>query len=216
MASIPSNPKIYHITHLDNLPNIASRMELASDANRIASGLTCSLVGMSTIKQRRLTEIEVLCHPGTKVGQYVPFYFCPRSIMLFILHKANNPELTYRGGQKPIVHLEIDLYAAIRWADANRVRWAFSNGNAGAYVTSFFNDPLDLCNLDWIAIGSRDFSDPRVKEGKQAEFLMFGTLPWMLVNKIGTIDNIVATKAQAALVNTRHQPEIAAEPSWYF
>jgi hypothetical protein len=85
MASVPSTPKIYHITHIDNLPNIAVSMGLVSDANRIANSLSCLLVGMSTIKQRRLQEIEVSCHPGTKVGQYVPFYFCPRSVMLFKL-----------------------------------------------------------------------------------------------------------------------------------
>lgn len=125
MASAPSSPKIYHITHIDNLPNIAASGGLVSDANRIANSLSCSLVGMSTIKQRRLHEIEVSCHPGTKVGQYVPFYFCPRSVMLFILHKANNPELTYRGGQQTIVHLEADLDAAITWANTNGVQWAF-------------------------------------------------------------------------------------------
>jgi hypothetical protein len=216
MASVPSNPKIYHITHIDNLPNIASRMELISDASRIASGLTCLLVGMSTIKQRRLKEIEVSCHPGTKVGQYVPFYFCPRSVMLYILHKANNPELTYRGGQQPIVHLEIDFDAAITWANTNRVRWAFSNGNAGAYITDFYKDPADLVKLDWFAIGSIKFSDPKVKEGKQAEFLMFDVFPWTLVDKIGTVNSTIATKVQIALANAGHQPEIVPESGWYF
>jgi hypothetical protein len=50
MASVPSSPKIYHITHVDNLPNIAASAGLVLDANRIASRLSCSLVGMSTIK----------------------------------------------------------------------------------------------------------------------------------------------------------------------
>ncbi|NMF83162.1 hypothetical protein E1H13_07385 [Nodosilinea sp. P-1105] len=40
----PSNPKIYHITHLDNLTGIATTGSLVSDAKRIASGLSCSLV----------------------------------------------------------------------------------------------------------------------------------------------------------------------------
>lgn len=216
MALVPSSPKIYHITHIDNLPNIASRMELVSDANRIASGLTCSLVGMSTIKQRRLNEIEVSCHPGTKVGQYVPFYFCPRSVMLYILYKANNPELTYRGGQQPIVHLEINFHTALAWANTHGVRWAFSNGNAGAYITDFYKDPADLVHLDWSAIGSNNFSDSKVKEGKQAEFLMFDVFPWRLVDKIGTVNSTIATKVQIALANAGHQPKIVPEPSWYF
>jgi hypothetical protein len=192
MASAPSSPKIYHITHIDNLPNIAASGGLVSDANRIANSLSCSLVGMSTIKQRRLHEIEVSCHPGTKVGQYVPFYFCPRSVMLFILHKANNPELTYRGGQQTIVHLEADLDAAITWANTNGVQWAFSDGNAGAYITAFYRDPAALAHLDWSAINSIDFRDAKVKEGKQAEFLMFDVFPWTLIEKIGTINGVVA------------------------
>jgi ssDNA thymidine ADP-ribosyltransferase, DarT len=216
MASVPSSPKIYHITHIDNLPNIAASMELVSDANRIANGLTCSLVGMSTIKQRRLNEIEVSCHLGTTVGQYVPFYFCPRSVMLYILHKANNPELTYRDGQQPIVHLEADLNSVMNWANANGARWAFSNGNAGAYITEFYKDPADLIHLDWSAIYSADFRDAKVKEGKQAEFLMFDLFPWTLIEKIGTINSTIATKVQTALARAGHQPIIAIEPSWYF
>jgi hypothetical protein len=216
MASVPSRPKIYHITHIDNLPNIAASKRLVSDANRIASGLTCSLVGMSTIKQRRLNEIEVSCYLGTTVGQYVPFYFCPRSVMLYILHKANNPELTYRDGQQPIVHLEADLNSVMNWANANGVRWAFSNGNAGAYITDFYKDPADLIHLDWSAIYSTDFRDAKVKEGKQAEFLMFDVFPWTLIEKIGTINSTIATKVKTALASAGHQPIIAIEPSWYF
>lgn len=211
-----SSPKIYHITHIDNLLNIAASVWLVSDANRIANSLSCSLVGMSTIKQRRLDEIEVSCHPGTKVGQYVPFYFCPRSVMLFILHKANNPELTYRGGQQPIVHLEADLNTTMSWANTNGVRWAFSNGNAGAYITAFYRDPTDLVHLDWTAINSTDFRDAKVKEGKQAEFLMFDVFPWTLIEKIGTINSTMAAKVQTALANVQHQPIVAIEPSWYF
>jgi ssDNA thymidine ADP-ribosyltransferase, DarT len=33
---------------------------------------------MSTIKQRRLA-LPVTCHANDHVGDYVPFYFCPRS-----------------------------------------------------------------------------------------------------------------------------------------
>jgi hypothetical protein len=117
MASMPPNPKIYHITHVNNIAGIVANQGLVSDANRITNQLSCSLVGMSTIKQRRLNEIEVSCYPGTKVGQYVPFYFCPRSIMLYILYQGNHPELTYKDGQQPIVHLQADLYSVIQTFD---------------------------------------------------------------------------------------------------
>ncbi len=112
----PKNPKIYHITHLENLPQIVDNV-LWSDAERIRRGLNCTIVGMSEIKRRRREELEVNCNVGTKVGEYVPLYLCPRSIMLFLLHRGNHPDLTYRGGQRPIVHLEADLRTVVEWAD---------------------------------------------------------------------------------------------------
>jgi hypothetical protein len=62
----------------------------------IARGGPERSVGMSEIKENRM-RLSVKCHDGDTVGEYVPFYFCPRSIMLF---KANHPGLTYRGGDR--------------------------------------------------------------------------------------------------------------------
>jgi ssDNA thymidine ADP-ribosyltransferase, DarT len=216
MTSTPDRPKIYHITHVDNLPSIATGMGLVSDAQRIASDLSCSLVGMSTIKQRRLEEIEVTCHPRTTVGQYVPFYFCPRSIMLYILRMGNHPDVTYRGGQPQIVHLQADFHQVIAWANSNAVPWAFTSANAGSRLTSFYNDPAQLSEIDWDAVRSTDFRDAKIKEGKQAEFLLFNVFPWTLIEKVGTIDPMIASKTQTALAIASHQPIIAVEPSWYF
>ncbi len=112
----PENPKIYHITHVDNLPSIVAQGGLLSDAAMIAEGGPIAPIGMSTIKQWRLT-LPVKCHSGDHVGDYVPFYFCPRSIMLYVIHCSNHPELSYRGGQGPIVHLESNLLDVVNWAN---------------------------------------------------------------------------------------------------
>src|SRR5688500_18296866 len=102
--AVPANPAIYHITHVDNLAQIAADGLLYSDAVMVARGGPPAAIGMSEIKRRRLYELHVKTHPNTRVGEYVPFYFCPRSIMLYLLHMPNHPELTYRGGQGLIVH----------------------------------------------------------------------------------------------------------------
>lgn len=191
MASMPSSPKIYHITHVNNLTSIVANHGLVSDAKRITNQLSCSLVGMSTIKQRRLQEIEVSCYPGTKVGQYVPFYFCPRSIMLYILHRGNHPEIIYKEGQQSIVHLQADLHSVIHWANTQDINWAFSDLNAGSYLATFYNDMSHLSQLNWSAIKATYFRDSQIKDGKQAEFLMFDFFPWQLIEKIGTLNNTI-------------------------
>lgn len=109
MSPVPAQPKIYHITHVDNLPAIVRDRVLVSDATMLARGGPSVTIGMSEIKRRRIEEIMVTSHPDTKVGDYVPFYFCPRSVMLYLIYRANHQDLSYRGGQDPIVHLEADL-----------------------------------------------------------------------------------------------------------
>ena len=101
MPDPPEQPKIYHITHIDNLPSIVKE-GLVSDAAMIARGGQAKMIGMSHIKQRRLS-LPVSCHPGDHVGDYVPFYFCSRSVMLYLIY-MRNAELTYRDGQSAIVH----------------------------------------------------------------------------------------------------------------
>lgn len=216
MSPMPDRPKIYHITHVDNLAKIIRDGVLWSDAERIQRKLDCAIVGMSEIKRRRLEEIEVDCHPGTMVGQYVPFYFCPRSVMLYILHMGNSPGLTYHGGQGPIVHLRADLRRVLEWAETEGRRWAFSRGNAGAYYAEFFNEEPGLNDLNWDYISRADWRDPDVKEAKQAELLIEVSFPWELIEMVGVMDHPREQQVTGVLHNTAHQPRVAVERSWYY
>ena len=216
MSPPPSRPQIYHITHIENLNPIATCTELWSDGECLRRGASHTRVGMSGIKAPRLYELDVDCHPGTKVGEYVPFYFCPRSIMLYLVYRGNHPELTYTGGQRPLVHLVADLREVVRLSEAQRVRWAFSDRNAGTRYTTFYKDLTDLDRVDWDAVAARDFRDPFVKEGKQAEFLVYGALPWSLVRWIGTCDQTMAERAIQALQGAEHQPLVSVEAGWYY
>ena len=140
-ATVPKQIKIYHIIHISKLPAILTEGYLLSDSairKRVAVGVT---IGMREIKRRRLEELELTSHPGLRIGECVPFYFCPRSIMLYMFHMQNHPDIEYRGGQEPILHLVSDLYRVVEWAEQNGARWAFTHSNAGSY---FFEDYATL------------------------------------------------------------------------
>lgn len=216
MMAMPTRPKIYHITHVENIAPITGAGLIWSDARRLECGVDCQVIGMSEIKRRRLEELSVPCHPGTRVGEYVPFYFCPRSIMLYILHRGNHPDICYRQGQTPIVHLQADLFDTVAWAQARSVRWAFSAVNAGARYAEFFSDVADLHQINWDAVAQDDFRDTETKEGKQAEFLVFDSFPWHLVEKVGVIDAEIAGQAGLAICEASHQPIVNIERTWYF
>jgi hypothetical protein len=136
--------------------------------------------------------------------------------MLYVIHCANHPELTYRGGQDPIVHLEADLHRVVAWANDNRVRWAFSLSNAGAYYTEFRSNLSDLHELDWDAIAARDFRDPDVKECKQAEFLLYGYFPFVLVERIGVFNALIRDTVTQALAGGGYTPCIEVRAEWYY
>ncbi len=212
---VPLNPKIYHITHLDNLPSVVDAV-LWSDAERIRRGLCCTVVGMSEIKRRRLEELEVDCQPGTMVGEYVPFYFCPRSIMLYLLYRGNHPEITYHGGQGPLIHLRADLNAVLQWLQREGRQWAFSKGNAGARYASFFGDSAELDRLDWDSIPLTEWRDPDVKEAKQSEFLVYESFPWDLVEYIGVQNDATLDRVMTALARAQHQPAAGLQTGWYY
>ncbi len=172
------------------------------------------MIGFDHIKRRRLEEIEVGCHPGTMVGDYVPFYFCPRSVMLFVISKRH-PDLQYHGGQREIVHLVSTVEAAIR-AAANRP-WAYSDGNAGASYTTFYDDLSRMTEIvDSDAVRSSNWRDPAVKEKKQAEFLVHESFPWSAFHEIGVVDQAVANKVDAALRSAIHKPRARVHSEWYY
>lgn len=171
---------------------------------------------MNEIKKRRLEEIEVSTHPGTKVGEYVPFYFCPRSIMLFLIYKGNHIQLDYSGGQKPVLHLESDLKTVIQWANRQGRAWAFSKNNAGAYYADFYSDIQRLDQINWNAVHATDFRDRDIKEGKQAEFLVFRSFPWHLIQQIGVIDEQLKQKVEILIRQHSHRPSVNVKREWYY
>ena len=112
MNQMPAQPKLYHITHLDNLPSIVADGKLWSDAAMIPQGGPLATIGMNSIKQRRLRlpvgiRATTLGNMSPSISAHVP--------SCSICSSGNHPELNYTGGQAPILHLEADLDAVVQW-----------------------------------------------------------------------------------------------------
>lgn len=211
----PDRPQLYHITHIDNLPSILQDGGLRSDATMMARGGPAAAIGMSSIKSRRL-RLPVKCFPGDRVGDYVPFYFCPRSVMLYLLHRSNHPGLDYQGGQTPILHLVADMHEVVDWANREGRRWAFTLSNAGTEYTEFRNRLGQLDQVNWTAVAATDFRQPQIKEGKQAEFLVRDFLPWYLVQRIGVYSRAVHQQVATILRAESSRPLVEIRPAWYY
>ncbi len=210
---VPASPKIYHIVHVDKLAAILASGGLLCDAKIARRSPTGTTIGMSGIKGRRLNELTLTSFPDLHVGDCVPFYFCPRSIMLYFIFKGNHPDLGYVGGQTPILHLEADLWKVCAWANQNKKRWVFTTSNAGSY---YFNDHSkwnDLNLVCWEAIAARDWQS--CKEGKQAEFLLEESFPWHLVDRIG-VSSQAYSQVKGILSSAGDRPGVEIKRDWYY
>lgn len=196
---MPRDPKqvlVYHITHVDNLPSILKDGGLHSDAVMAARDPT--LIGYSEIKKRRLNEINVSCCLFHNVGDFVPFYFCPRSPMLFSINKGNTGHPP--GCQRNILHLVSTVADGLSAGKS----WAISSGNAGAYHTTFKADLEALDSLDWGAIRATDWQGKQHQ--KMAEFLVQDFFPWGAINQIGCFNSTIATKVTELLKSRNISP----------
>jgi len=206
MKLIPAQIPIYHITDIGNLSSILDAGGLYSDKNM--EQRNSIKIGYSHIKQRRLSQIRVDCCNGRFVGEFVPFYFCPRSPMLYTINQGNTGLAP--GCQRTILHLVSTLAEGI---SQNRA-WAISDGNAGAPYASFSADPAVLEELDWSAIRTNRWQGKTHQ--KMAEFLLADFFAWTHIQTIGCHNNQTALQVIKLLKNQAHCPTVSVKPNWYY
>ena len=211
--SVPVSPKIYHIVHIDRLASIINDGFLRCDSEVVKRSSSGTTIGMSSIKQRRLLRL-LNSHSNLYVGDCVPFYFCPRSVMLYVISQANHFELSYRGSQNPIVHLEADLYQTVKLAKQNNLRWAFTRVNASASYAKDWCNLADLEKIDWDAVNASNWTN--CKESKQAEFLIEKQFSWTLVSRIGVRTQLIREQANKIMKDAIHKPQVQIIPKWYY
>jgi hypothetical protein len=180
-------PAIYHITHINNLRRIIAEGGLHCD--RRAQDVKSVNIGHMHIKQRRLNRPVPLGPRGT-VGDYVPFYFAPRSPMLYAISRGGVEG--YTEGQQPVIYLR----STAEMVDEAGLRWVFTEGHADMGYTDFFDDFRDLIKIDWPLMEERYWhdtdDDPDRKRRRQAEFLVHQFFPWELVSYVGVYDHSIA------------------------
>jgi len=200
---------IYHITPINNLERIIAEGGLRCD--RAAQELKVVNIGHRHIKERRMNR-QVPVGPGGTVGDYVPFYFAPRSPMLYAINGGWVEG--YKGGQKPIIYL---CSTAESVSEAG-LQWVFTEGHADMRFTDFFDDLKDLDKIDWNVMQARYWNDtdeaPDRKRRRQAEFLVYEFFPWELVSYIGVYDHSIAAKVGEIIKGG--SPEIGIEQGWYY
>lgn len=203
---------VFHITHVGNLAAIMAHGGLVSDSRLAQLRLAPIGIAHQHIKQRRATTTVPLPMAGT-LADYVPFYFCPRSPMLYANHGGG---VVGAPAQDRILHLVSEAESI----DAAGLPFCFSDSHAVTQPTGFHDNLASLSTLNWPYVNARDWRDtpqhPDRKRRKQAEFLVRDELPWRLVSRIGVMNAATATAVAGLLAGVAHVPQVLVRPDWYY
>jgi hypothetical protein len=207
----PNPTKVYHITRVENLPSI------------VGAGLLCT-TRKSTLKvghkdiayahiqdRRALTTVPL--PPDGGLHDYVPFYFGPRSPMLYVRSKEVEDGTS---GQVPIIHLVATAQRIVK----DGLRTVFTDGHGTMALSKFYDDLADLDKLAWGIIQGKYWHDtdeyPDRSRRRQAELLVHEHLPWKYVEEIGVINAQIKTQVENALSGSTHKPTVRIQPTWYY
>lgn len=204
---------IYHITHLRNIPSILAEGGLCCDDSVIERDLRSTRIGYRDLKERRARTVVPIGPKGT-LSDYVPFYFAPRSPMLYVISKGRVPG--YTEGQSPVLHLVASAEAVEHLA----LDFVFTDGHAYVAFSEFFNDLSQLDTIDWDIMKEKYWHDTpddgdRTRR-RNAEFLVHRFFPWSLVREIGVLNKETAQRVTALLQSSEHQPAVRVYPHWYY
>ena len=205
-------PQIFHITHIDRLQSILEEGYLFSDVEVGRRQLSGTGIGLPHIKERRSAK-QLLTKPKLTVGECVPFYFCPRSVMLFAIHKRN-PHLPYSQGQEPVIHFRGYLHEAAEWAEESDLHWAFTSINAADQVAEDWGSLDELNRINWEVVYAREWHGNRSE--KQAEFLLEQRFPCSLFNCIGVHNQGIKDQVEMLLSKLSCDIPVCLKPNWYY
>ncbi len=171
---------IFRITHLKNIPWILSHgMHCASamkpDPEFVAIG------NPELIERRARRKVPVA--PGGNLSDYVPFYFTPRSPMLY------NIKTGWNGLQQVSMSDIVVLSTSMQKVMASGVEVLVADRHAYLKAAQFSSGSAGLGQLDWNRLRTSDFTkdheNPEPFERYQAEALVHLHL------SIETIERIV-------------------------
>jgi len=149
------------------------------------------------------------------LSDYVPFYFAPRSPMLYAI-KCGFVE-GCEDGQEAVIHLVSTIDLAIETGNA----WCYTDGHAEMRITRFF-DELEKIDevVDWRLMKNQFWfdtdTDPNRKWRRQAEFLVHRFFPFESIIEIGVIDRESAAKVEETVGNLEYKPAVKVRRGWYY
>jgi hypothetical protein len=208
---------IYRMIHLDNLDVCLARGGIHA-VNRVPNdGLDYRCIHYDTLQAiRHDRSVQIAGVERGTLHDYVPFYFGPRSPMLYAL--KNGRVEGYSEGQEPLIYL---VAYAERVAECG-YPFVFSDGHGIMKFSRWFDDLRDLHYVDWETVNANFWADTVEdndrKRRKQAEFLVRDFCPWSLIHGVAVFT--VRAKRRVEQIFSLHSEAlrrvVKVNKGWYY
>lgn len=208
---------VLHFTRIEHLSSIVTDGLLA-DSGAHEIGRLSVEVGNANIKARRSSR-PVPVDPGGVVADYVPFYFAPRSPMMFAIHSGNVP--TYQEGCGRLIYLA----STVERLSALELPIVLTDRNAVLDYADFVSYAHDTTVLeedfiDWNVMRARYWSntpeEPERRERRMAECLVHRRVPWEAFTGVIAASDDVAEEAASTLNRLEVSTPTSVRGGWYF
>lgn len=210
---VPRPTPIYHITHINNLQSIIAAGGLQTCGELRQTGVNYTDIAYPSLQDRRSTKM-VPCGAGGTLHDYVPFYFAPRSPMLYTISRGN--VAGYTDGQRPVIYF-VSTAQSVQVAGRSFV---FTDGHGVMDISNFYTELSELDQIDWEVMKARIWRDtieyPDRKRRRQAEFLVHKFFPWGLISRIVVKGALVKSQVESILENVSQSPNVEIRADWYY
>ena len=172
-SKAPSDRHIYHMTHISNLPSIIEHQALLCSQRVTAVKASARSIAYDTLQAYR-HNTRVPIGPGGLLHDYVPFYFCSKTPMLYAIHMG-------KAGGGAVQNDIVFFITSPGNIAESRLPFVFTDGHAIMAYSKFFEDLRDLEQVDWALmqkkywVGESAGSDATRR--RQAEFLVHQQVP---------------------------------------
>lgn len=204
---------IYHITHCSNIDSILQAGELKCCSSIHQQSVNYKSIANQNIQDRRST-FPVPIYPHGVVHDYVPFYFAPRSPMLYAIHKGNVEG--YEGGQSDVIY----LVTSVQRISQQGYSYVFTDGHAIMAFSEYYNELGDLDKIDWAVMRNRFWADTSDdsdrKRRRQAEFLVYKSLNIIDIEIFITSNTQVQNNILSKLRSVGHNIPVDININWYY
>lgn len=112
------------------------------------------------------------------------------------------------------------MVSSVQKVIESQIPFVFSDGHAVVVFSKFYNQEHELKNIGWNLMKEWYWADTPTdcdrKRRRQAEFLVYKSFPWSLVEKIGVIDKETEQILSNYIQRSAYKPDIIVKSDWYY